>query len=122
MIVRALDNLGDWTLGGSLNNYLSANNAIAQNIKTRLSSFLGNCFFDANAGIDWFTFLGGSKNSPAFQLAIKTVIINTVNVTGILQLAINVNHTTREFSISFKVQTTYSVTQGTFVYSLGGSI
>lgn len=122
MIVSALDSNGDWTFGASLNDYKSANNAVAQNIQTRLLSFLGNCFFDAGAGIDWFTFLGGSKNILDLKLAIQTTIINTENVTGILQLSIGLDDATRRFSISFTVQTTYSVTQGSFVYDLGGSI
>jgi hypothetical protein len=122
MIVRALNSTGDWTFGASLNNYKSANNAVAQNIQTRLSSFLGNCFFDAGAGIDWFTFLGGSKNELGLRLAIQSVILNTIDVTGLNQLDVNLDHVTRRFSISFQVQTTYSVSQGTFVYDLGGSI
>lgn len=122
MIVRALDGTGDWTFGASLNNYLSANAAVAQNIQTRLSSFLGNCFFDLEAGIDWFGFLGGSKNPIDLQLAIQSVILNTANVTGLNQLGFVLNHESRQFTISFQVQTTYSTTQGTFVYSLGGSV
>ena len=51
MKVRALDESGDWTFGKGENNYYSANDAIAQNIKTRLYSFLGDCFFDLSANI-----------------------------------------------------------------------
>lgn len=122
MIVRALDSGGDWTFGASLSDYKSANAAVAQNIQTRLSSFLGNCFFDVNAGIDWFGFLGGSKSVIALQLAISAVILNTENVVGILQLGVNLNDNSRSFTISFNVQTTYSVSHGTFTYSLGGSV
>jgi hypothetical protein len=121
MIVRAIDVNHDWTYGQGLNDYKSANLAVAQTINTRLNSFVGDCFFDANAGIDWFNFLG-NKDQTGLNLAISAVIINTTNVTGILQLSIVLNDVTRNLTIQYQVQTTYSVTQGSFVYDAGGSI
>ena len=120
MIVRALTSTGDWTFGAGLNNYKSANNAVAQSIQTRCLSFLGDCFFDTGAGIDWFNFLNGSKNQLALQLAISAVILNTDNVTGIKQLSINLDHGTRKFTISYAAITSYSTTQGVFSYDLNG--
>lgn len=52
MIVRALDINGDWTFGQGKGNYLTNQAAIAQNVQTRLLSFLGDCFFDPTAGIN----------------------------------------------------------------------
>lgn len=128
MLVRSLSSTGDWTFGAGLSNYKSGNLAVAQNIQTRLSSFLGDCFFDTEAGIDWNTFLGGSKNQLALNLAVSAVILNTtdadnLNVVGINQLSINLDSTTRKISISYQVQTTYSVTAltNTFTFDLGGS-
>lgn len=118
-IVRALDSTGDWLFGKSLNDYISANMEVQQSIRTRLLSFIGNCFFDTIAGIDWFNLLG-SKNELALSLAISAVILNTPNVTGILQLSIGVN-AKRIFSISYQVQTTYSKTGDQFQYNLIGS-
>jgi hypothetical protein len=122
MIVRALDSNNDWTFGASLNNYKSANLAVQQNIQTRLSSFIGNCFFDMGAGINWFGFLGskGSNNNIQLSLAISAVILNTTDVLGLLQLSFNIN-SSRQFSISYQVQTSYSVTGSSFIYDLGGS-
>ena len=107
----------DWTFGSGQNNYLSNNDAVAQIIKTRLLSFLGDCFFDITAGIDWFNFLGG-KNAIALNLAISSVILNTTNVTSILQLSVNLT-SNRLFSVSYRVQTTYSQTGDIFEYDLG---
>lgn len=127
MIVRSLDINGDWEFGAGLNNYKRANLAVVQSIQTRLSSFIGNCFFDLGAGIDWFTFLG-SKNPTAMNLAISAVILNTPNpvdgtpvVLGLLQLGVNLSDS-RVFSVQYKVQTIYSVTGGSFQYDLGGSL
>lgn len=121
MIVRALVD-DDWTFGNGISNYLSANAAVKQNIQTRLSSFVGNCFFDMGAGIDWFTFLGskGSNNTLQLSLALSSLILNTPNVLGLLQLSFNLS-TERVFSITYQVQTSYSVTGSSFIYDLGGS-
>ncbi len=112
--VRAINAGGDWLFGQSNNDYLQANAAIAQNINTRLQSFLGNCFFDVTAGIDWFNLLG-AKDQTALNLAINTTILNTQYVTGMIQLSINLN-AQRQFSVSYKVQTVYSTTQSNFIF------
>lgn len=118
MIVRAIDGTGDWEYGKGKNDYKSANDAVTQNIGTRLYSFLGDCFFDTAAGIDWFNFLG-SKNEVGLNLAVSATILNTENVTGILQLSINLS-ANRNVTIRYKVQTTYSQISGTFQYDLNG--
>lgn len=118
MRVRALDGTGDWLFGKGQNDYKTGNAAVAQNIQTRLSSFLGDCFFDLGAGIDWFNLLGG-KDQIAINLAVNAVILNTENVTGILQVGLNLS-TSRIISISYKVQTTYSVLTSSFQYDLNG--
>jgi len=120
MIVRALDSNGDWTFGASLNNYLSAKAAVAQMIKTNVSSFLGDCFFDLGFGIDWFTFLSSKNDQLALNLAISAVILNTENVTGILQVSSTLDRENRSFSVVYRAQTTYSVLSNTFSLDLGG--
>lgn len=118
-IVRALDENGEWTFGRGLNNYLSGNAAVAQDIACNLSMFLGDCFFQTNAGIDWFNLLG-SKNQPAILLAINAAILNTLGVTGLLQTSVNLSEN-RVLSVTYKVQTVYSVFQSTFVYDFSTS-
>lgn len=120
MRVRALDGTGDWTFGKGQNNYLTNNAAVAQNIKTRLLSFLGDCFFDMGAGLDWFTYLGG-KDQIAVNLAVSAVILNTAGVTGLRQVSINLDATSRKLSISYRVQTSYSVFSSSFQYDLNGT-
>src|SRR6478609_7975459 len=114
MRVRALNSDHDWEFGKGQNDYLRNNAAIAQNINTRLSSFLGNCFFDIGAGIDWYNLLG-AKDQTALNLAISTQILNTEAVTGILQLSIWLN-AQRQFSVSYKVQTSLSTTSSSFTF------
>ncbi len=119
MRVRALDDDHDWTFGKGQNNYLRNNAAIIQNINTRLNSFLGDCFFDTAAGIDWWSYLGGSKNQNSLSLAISAVILNTQDVTGLKQL--NFALVARNFTVTYRVQTTYSSPSGQFQLQLSGA-
>lgn len=108
MIVRALDGNGDWQFGKGKNDYKRNLNATAQNISTRLKSFLNDCFFAANEGIDWFNLLG-SKNQQAISLAVSSVILNTVDVTSIVSLQINLS-VNRTITIQYNVSTVYGRT------------
>jgi hypothetical protein len=111
MIVRAIDNLHDWQFGKGLNDYRFNQLAVVQNINTRLNSFLGDCFFDQGAGIDWFTFIG-SKNQLGLNLAISAVILNTLNVLSMIQLSVNLTDE-RVFTVSYNVSTTFGVVSST---------
>lgn len=121
MRVRAIDVNGEWTYGKGQNNFLTRNSAVAQNIQTRLLSFLGDCFFDLSAGIDWFTYLG-SKDQLALNLAVSAVILNSQDVTGIKQLSIDLGERTRLLTIRYQVISTYSTLSGAFQYDLNGSV
>ena len=76
-------------------------------LKTRLSSFLGDCYFDTRAGIDWFNLLG-SKDLTALNLAINAVILNTEGVTSLIEISIDLNRTTRNVVIVYAVTTIYT--------------
>jgi hypothetical protein len=104
--VRALDANGDFTGGRGRNDYLTGSNAIAQNIRTRLSSYLGDCYFNIREGIDWFGFLG-SKNQAGLRQAIETTITNTEGVTEVLRLSLSLD-SGRRFSLSYEVNTIYT--------------
>lgn len=119
MKVRELDVNHDWLFGKGQNNYLSANKAVVQNIDTRLHAFLGDCFFDLGAGIDWFNLLGG-KDQLALNLAISAVILNTQNVTGIIQLSTYLD-VARRLTIRYQAQTTYSQISSSFELNLNGN-
>lgn len=106
-IVRALDVEGDWTFGKGRQDYLSGNRAIAQNINTRLQSFLGDCFFAVLDGIDWFSLLG-SKQRLLLELSIRTTILNTAGVTGLVKLTTNLDQIARVLVVAYTVDTIYS--------------
>lgn len=107
MIVRGVDTNNDWLFGKGRNDYKTNLNAIIQNIKTRLQSFLGDCFFAQSAGVDWFNLLGG-KDRTALQLEVSSAILNTEGVTKLNDLSITENRTTRRITLQYNVDTVFS--------------
>lgn len=108
MIVRALDADHDWTYGKGKNNYLQRQDAIAQDIETRLLEFLGDCFFNVVAGIDWFGRLSSKNNQLAIELDVGAVITNTAGVTALVQLSSVYNPVNRQLGITYEVNTIYT--------------
>ena len=111
MIVRSLDPIGDWTYGRGRNDYKKNLDAISQSISTRLKSFLGDCFFDQSAGIDWFNLLG-SKRELELKLSISSVLLNTQGVTGINETLVTKSNSTRIFLVQYSVETIYGRVSG----------
>ena len=112
-IVRALDTSHDWIFGKSKSDYKTGINSIAQAIKTRLLSLTGDCFFDAQAGIDWFNLLG-SKRRLELEIAISTTILNTPDVTGLIELNISLG-AARQLSIIYTASTSLGFVSGTVI-------
>jgi hypothetical protein len=116
MIFRALDENHDWTFGNGRNDFLSTNDAIGLNVKTRLLSWVGDCFFDLNAGIDWINRLGTKGQRTILELDLRRVILTSFGVTGITSFYSDLN--VRDFTASYEVDTIYSkayqdtITQG----------
>lgn len=121
--VRALDPTSfDWTFGQSGNNFQQNQDAIAQSIRTRLLTLKGECFFSTQSGVDWLSLLG-QKDLRPLNLAISSTILATTGVTGIVSLSANLDHVTRDYTVSYQVQTIYSVTAaGQFTFSLNGTM
>jgi len=112
MRVRAIDGNNDFLFGKGESDYLVNSNAVGQNIKTELQSFLGDCFFDAQLGIDWFNLLG-SKNQLALQVAVTTVILGVDGVTSLASpVVINLDPVTRNIFIQYSVNTIYTGNAG----------
>ena len=118
MITRALDENNDWTFGKGRNNYKRDLDAVSQSVKTRLQSFLGDCFFAERDGIDWFNLLG-SKDKTQLGLAVAAVILNTTDVTKIVNFEINLDSGTRDVGISYSIDTVYGTDTNSFQLDIG---
>lgn len=106
MIIRNLDANGDWTWGSGKGNYLTNNAAIGLNIKTRLLSWVGDCFFDSQAGIDWTNRLGSKNQRTLLELDLRRVILRSFGVTGIVFL--DTVLVDRSFTANYSVNTIFS--------------
>lgn len=107
MTMRNLDPItSDWTFGAGKNNYISENLEIALNIKTRVLSFLGDCFFDTEAGIDWFNLLD-YRYQDRLENSVQDIVLKTPGVTAINNVEAIIG-ADRKIIISYDVQTIYS--------------
>ena len=112
MIFRSLDELGDWNFGKGIQDFSSQNTAIGLNIKTRIQSWVGDCFFDMNAGIDWLNRLGSKDQRVLLELDLKRIIMQSEGVVKLLTFDTVLNG--RSFSANYSVQTIYSTITDTY--------
>lgn len=106
MIIRNLDANHDWTFGSGLGNYISNDAAIGLNINTRLLSWLNDCFFDMNAGIDWLNRLGSKNQQNLLDIDLRRLILQSYGVQGIVTFSTSLIG--RVFNASYTVNTIFS--------------
>lgn len=106
MIFRNLTPAGDWSFGAGKSNYIDQNAAIGLNIKTRLQSWVGDCFFDMQAGIDWTNRLGSKNQRRLLEMDLRRVILRSYGVTGIMSF--DTVLVGRKFTANYSVNTIFS--------------
>ena len=106
MRFRNLDENHDWCFGKGLQDYTQKNQAIGLNIKTRIYSWVNDCFFDMGAGIDWLNRLGSKNQRDLLEADLRRIIIQSVDVTGLLDFQSTLIG--RNFSATFEIETKYS--------------
>lgn len=106
MIFRQLTALGDWTFGQGVSGYATAEQAVELNIKTRLLSWKGDCFFGLEDFIDWLGRLDkGQETNLTNEL--KSVILQSFGVVSITSVTATLNAATRAYTGIFGIQTIY---------------
>lgn len=108
MSFRNLNGDHDWTFGIGRNNYVYQNQEIALNIKTRVLSFLGDCFFATNEGIDYWNLLDYNKQDQ-LETSIMSTIAQTDGVQKVNTIDILVG-ANRRLTLEYSVYTVYSTT------------
>lgn len=107
MIFRNLTANGDWTFGKGANNYLTGEAALDMNIRTRLLSWVGDCYFSLTDFMDWKSLLDVGQQSNVLAAA-KSVILQSEGVVGIVSAAFVFAGQTRRESVQALIQTIYS--------------
>ena len=114
MRVRRIDKNGDWTFGQGLHNYAKDNEAVAQNVPTRLRSFRNDWFLDVMANIDWFTILSRRDNEATILAEVRRVCKATYGVQAVLSVSLNdisgKSEQTREANITVSLKTIFGET------------
>ena len=106
MIIRALDTNSDWTFGKGIQNYLREKDALKLNIRSRLKSWKGDCFYEPAEGVDYNNFLDvGTKEF--LDRDIKRVILQTEDVIKITEYESTLDRTSREVSIRTRIETVF---------------
>lgn len=106
MIFRNLNNDGDWQFGKGIQSYTNKNQAIGLNIKTRILSWVNDCFFDQLAGIDWANRLGSKNQKDLLDLDLRRIILQSDGVTSIESFDSVLSG--RNFTANYSVNTIYS--------------
>jgi hypothetical protein len=88
MIIRALNANHDWTFGKGKNDFIRDQKAVIENIDTRLLSFFRDCFFDPNAGIDWFRLMGTKSTQEEIKLSVRRVILQSYGVVRVNDISV----------------------------------
>jgi hypothetical protein len=113
MKFRGITETNDWTFGAGVQSYFTDSQAIGANVKTRLQTFLGECFFALNLGVDWWNLLG-TKNPIAQQniiLQCRSVIAQSYGVTRINTVTPVFDSTTRSLTVSYDIDTIFTRNQ-----------
>lgn len=106
MIFRNLDLNHDWTYGAGLANYINGDAAIGLNIETRIMSWVGDCFFNTQTGIDWVNRLGSKNQRALLEADLRRIILQSFGVTGINSISTVL--TDRSFLATYSVSTIFS--------------
>lgn len=105
MIIRALDDNGDWEFGKGKNSYKIQQNAIEQDIQTKIYEWKGDCFFDQNSGIDWINKLDKYQESNLVE-EIKTLIVKCFGVVALNDFSYTLQD--RQIKMNYNIETIYS--------------
>ena len=107
MIIRATTATNDWTFGKGLQDYFTNEAAVEANIRTKLLEWVGDCFFNQLAGVDWKNRLDVGQQAN-LAVEIKQVVLQCFGVVQILAFQANFSSSTRFDTITMTLQTIYS--------------
>jgi hypothetical protein len=108
LIIRNLDANHDWTFGQGQQNYLTGQSAIAENINTRLLSFINDCYFDLQTGVDWFRLLGSHSTQQEITLSCRAIILASYGVLRVNSINATFNDEQRNIILTYNIDTIFT--------------
>lgn len=106
MKIRNLDTNGDWMFGNGVGSYCRDQIALELNIKTKLSEWKRDCYWNQVAGIDWENRLEFNQQD-ALVSEIKSLIVKIDGVLEITELNANIT-LNRECIVKATIKTIFS--------------
>jgi hypothetical protein len=97
---------GDWDFGRGLQSYAENADAVALNVRTRLRSWRGDCFFAMLDGIDWQNRLARFGQESGLRAEVSKTILDTDGVLSIDGLEISSDG--RHARANYTLNTVYS--------------
>ena len=108
MIIRNLTSANDWTFGAGIQNYRRNLDAIELNIKTRLQSWKGDCFFAPLEGVDYNNYLD-VRTKDFLDSDIKRIILQSEGVIKITEYESVLDRNTRALTIAVTISTIFGI-------------
>jgi len=107
MIFRQLTSAGDWTFGKGKAGYAVEEQAIELNIKTRLQSWKGDCFFALGDFVDWLGRLDKGQETNLLN-ELKSIILQSYGVVSVDSMTSVLDRTTRNCLVTYRISTVFS--------------
>lgn len=102
MRFRALDGNWDWKFGKGIGSYSGDTQAIAYDVKSQILSWIGDCFFNETAGIDWKNILGSKDQKSRLDDAIKKIIVEEYGIVELSFFESEISDRTYHCTVRFK--------------------
>lgn len=94
--------------GNGKGSYFAGNLAIGADIKTSLMTFLGECFFATNFGIDWWNLLGSSGADKIQAQILEQSRKAILQVQGVVNIPkVTTSRVSRTLYIQYTVNTVF---------------
>jgi hypothetical protein len=107
MIIRGTDGTGNWNFGKGLASYMRDEQAIEQSIRSRVLSWVGDCFFATQDGVDWKNRIGIGQGSD-LEKELRTIILGSFGVVGVTNVTLQFDNVTRNYKIQYELTTIFS--------------
>lgn len=102
---------GEWAVENGDFAVVAGADAVPQGIRCRLGMFLGECYLDEGAGVDYLgSILVKNPDDLVVRALLEEAIANTPDVTSVLGAQLDIDPLTREAAISYTAGTIYSET------------
>lgn len=109
MRYRKLSDDGDYTFGGSLNDfYIDSPEAVGQAVLTRLRLLRGEWFLDNQVGVPYSTEVLGKTTLSTADAALRGAILATPGVTALVSYSSTLDN--RQLTVQATINTQYGQT------------